>query len=73
LGVPCLIGPSCDLFADHDELKQSLVVERPLAPAAIAEKAMEALAKRDEILDQYAIYHEALLARSRRQVEALVA
>ncbi|MEO0958545.1 MAG: hypothetical protein AAFY66_08810 [Pseudomonadota bacterium] len=73
LGVPCLIGPSCDLFADHDGLKQSLVVERPLAPAAIAEKAMEALAKRDEILDQYAIYHEALLARSRRQVEALVA
>ncbi|MEL6767220.1 MAG: hypothetical protein AAFP17_08570, partial [Pseudomonadota bacterium] len=73
LGVPCLIGPASDLFRDHEALREKIVVERPLAPAAIAEKAIAAIAARDEILADYGEYHAALSARSRQQVAALVA
>ncbi|MEM9761975.1 MAG: hypothetical protein AAF968_05615 [Pseudomonadota bacterium] len=73
LGVPCLVGPASDLFRDHAALREHLVVDRPLSPTAIAEKAVAALAARDAILDHYAEYHAALSARSREQVEALVA
>ncbi|MEL7172155.1 MAG: hypothetical protein AAFN05_04205, partial [Pseudomonadota bacterium] len=68
LGVPCLVGPASDLFRDHAALREHLVVERPLSPAAIAEKATGALAARGAILEHYADYHAALSARSRERV-----
>lgn len=73
LGIPCLVGPASDLFRDDPALRERLVVEHPLSPAAIAEKAAAALRDRDEIIALYAPYHAALTARARAQTAALVA
>ncbi|WP_131195241.1 hypothetical protein [Lichenihabitans psoromatis] len=42
-GVPCLIGPSCHLFADDPVLRELYVVERPGSPDHIAGRIRDAL------------------------------
>ncbi|MEM6678260.1 MAG: hypothetical protein AAF675_10345 [Pseudomonadota bacterium] len=73
LGVPCLIGPGCRLFADDPFLAERLIVRRPLSPAAIAEKAQQVLQEREEILEAFRHYQTRLDARARDSIARLVA
>lgn len=53
LGVPCLVGPASHIFRDHEELRSRLVVEKPLSPKEIADKAHAALYDRHHIVDLF--------------------
>ena len=57
LGVPCLIGPGSHLFRDHALLREMLVVDQPYNPGLIADMAVAAVARRDELLAAYSRYN----------------
>ena len=53
LGIPCLVGPASHIFRDHEELRNRLVVEKPLSPEEIADKARAALYDQHHIVDLF--------------------
>ncbi len=65
LGVPCLIGPGSHLFRDHALLREMLVVEQPYNPGLIADMAMAAAARRDDLLAAYSRYNQEVEVQAR--------
>jgi hypothetical protein len=58
VGVPCLIGPSCHLFRDHEFLRRMLIVNQPYNAGVIAEMAQAAVLRREELLVAYRSYNK---------------
>jgi hypothetical protein len=65
LGVPCLIGPSSDLFRDHQLLREMLVVDQPYNPGMIADMAVAAVARRGDVLAAYSRYNKEVEVQAR--------
>lgn len=72
-GVPCLVGPASHLFRDDERLRDALVVERPLSPAAIAEKATDVLSNQKGIFENYLDYYRREEGRVKESVARLLA
>ncbi len=73
VGVPCLIGPSSDLFRDDRLLREMLVVEEPYNPGLIAEKATAVVQRTDEILSAYRKYNQSVEIRAREALARFLA
>lgn len=73
LGVPCLIGPASHLFRDHALLREMLIVEQPYNPGLIADMAVAAAERRDDLLAAYRRYNEEVEAQARNSLACFLA
>jgi len=66
LGTPCLLGPTSHYFQDNDYLHSRLVVPYPEHAEVIAEKAIQVLAERDQVIEAYCDFAPEYNQRARR-------